>query len=289
MIATFLALLWALFGEACHLYQKLLQIYLILRLPAIMYAKHAFTPLLCRQTVWAIYDDSRNFFSHRLTPDEFKTGQHPSFPVSLLDDIIGDVRYQRPIHRSSFPYAWREQTNLPPHPGAKTAPTGPSPFNGGSSGAPGTLAQAAGHRTDGDKETAYLSAKELEQAVSHVEKDIKAMMMPLYKKYNLQLPISQLAEAAGIKMDDLPRIPDLVNKMGKNNLCYNHVLGKCMHGAKCRFRLAKGHINGDRLPPQFVQEICGALKTGVDWCEKNDVQVRKMGQWAPRKRKATDQ
>jgi hypothetical protein len=46
-IATYLAKLWALFGETCHLYQKVLQIFQLFRQPAVMAAKHAFTPLLC--------------------------------------------------------------------------------------------------------------------------------------------------------------------------------------------------------------------------------------------------
>ena len=93
-----------------------------------MAAKHALTPLLCRQITWAIYEDSRQFFATRLHPDDFKAGSLTSFPVSLLDDVMGDIRYQRPVLRSSFPLAWNE---IPPKPlSGLAAPTGMSPFLG---------------------------------------------------------------------------------------------------------------------------------------------------------------
>ena len=93
-IATYLAELWALFGKTCHIYQKVAQIYQLFGQPAIMAAKHAFTPLLFRQITWAIYEDSRKFFTTWLHPDDFKSGAHIPFPVALLDDVMGEIRYQ---------------------------------------------------------------------------------------------------------------------------------------------------------------------------------------------------
>jgi hypothetical protein len=90
-IATYLSLLWALFGETCHLYQKLPQVYNLLHLPAVLAAKHVFMPLLCRQIMWAIYEDSQNFFARCLHPDELVVGKPISFPVSLLEDILSNV------------------------------------------------------------------------------------------------------------------------------------------------------------------------------------------------------
>ena len=46
-IAMYLAKLWALFGEMCHLYQKVFQIHQLFCQPAVMAAKHAFTPSQC--------------------------------------------------------------------------------------------------------------------------------------------------------------------------------------------------------------------------------------------------
>ena len=120
--------------------------------------------------------------------------------------------------------------------------------------------------------------------MAHVDPEIKAMMTPVYKKYNFQLPISSIAEAAGTAVENLPRLPELVDKKGRNQLCYNHVLGKCMHGSRCKFCMNKGHVHGNRLPPQFVRDLCGVLRSGVDWCVKNDVQLRNQS----RKRKASD-
>ena len=47
-VAAYLTLLWTLFGDTCHQYQKPLQIYHILQLLAVMAAKQVYTPLLCR-------------------------------------------------------------------------------------------------------------------------------------------------------------------------------------------------------------------------------------------------
>lgn len=125
-IATYLAKFWGLFGETCHLYQKILQIYNLFWQPAVMAAKHAFTPLLCRQITWAIYEDFRQFFAECLHPDDFKEGALISFLVSLLDDVMGDIHYQCPVLRSSFPVVWG---GLPPKPiTGLSAPTSTSPF-----------------------------------------------------------------------------------------------------------------------------------------------------------------
>jgi hypothetical protein len=47
---------------------------------AVMAAKYAFTPLLCCQLTWAIYEDSRQFFFMHLLPDDFKPGTPMPFP-----------------------------------------------------------------------------------------------------------------------------------------------------------------------------------------------------------------
>ena len=122
-IATYLAKLWVLFGEMCPLYQKVLQIYHLFCQPAVMATKYAFTPLLCCQITWTIYQ----FFSTSLHPDDFKPCSPTPFPVLLLDDVMGDVRYQRPVSISSFPMAWQD---FPPNAMlTQQAPTGPSPFS----------------------------------------------------------------------------------------------------------------------------------------------------------------
>ena len=102
LVATYLALLWALYGESCDIYHKLFAIYDILEEPEVMAMKHAFSPALCKQIMWAIYDNVRSFFATRMHPDNFKPSmdrnRRVKWPRSLLEDIMCDVRYQRPIH-----------------------------------------------------------------------------------------------------------------------------------------------------------------------------------------------
>ena len=60
-LATYAALLWALFAEECNIYKRLMEIYNILDQPEVMINKAAFSALLCRQVTWAVYNDSRTF------------------------------------------------------------------------------------------------------------------------------------------------------------------------------------------------------------------------------------
>lgn len=119
-IATYLSLLWALFGETSHLYQKVYQVYNMQCLPAVMAAKHAYTSLLCRQITWLIYDDLRNFFSKHLHPNDFATGRLVTFPLSLLNNIMWDICFGRPVVRFSFTVEWSKAVVQ----GAKTEGTG---------------------------------------------------------------------------------------------------------------------------------------------------------------------
>jgi hypothetical protein len=70
--------------------------------------RETFGPLFCRQIVWAIIEESREFFSQRLSPDDFIV-DHPEdvkFARSRVIRIDDNVRDGIPIARSSFPPAW---------------------------------------------------------------------------------------------------------------------------------------------------------------------------------------
>jgi hypothetical protein len=209
-IATYLAKLWALFGEKCHLYQKGFQIYQLFRQPTVMAAKFAFTPLLCRQITWAIYEDSRQFFSTRLHPDDFNPGTPTPFPISLLDDVLGDIRYQRPILQSSFPLAWQD---VPLPSGlAQVPPLGPSPF--------------LGQRPAESAKAQYPMDK-----LAHVHPTIRAALRDYHAKFAGRVMIQRMLDHANITFRDLPFLHPLIDQAtGKNWLCYNHCLGICQHG-----------------------------------------------------------
>jgi hypothetical protein len=255
-IATYLAKLWALFGETCHLYQKVAQIHQLFRQPAVMAAKHAFTPLLCRQITWAIYEDSRQFFATRLHPDDFKPGAHISFPISLLDDVMGDVRYQRPVLRSSFPLAWME---IPPKPSlSQLAPAGLSPFSGGR--ADGSEASAGAQTTD---------------KLAHIHPTIRAALKEYHTKFSGRVMMQRVLEHANLTFKDLPFLTPLVDSQsGKNWLCYNHCLGICQHGKQCIFRRRNGHVDGSTLPQEFATALVNKIRPGIAYMLKAEYPAR---------------
>jgi hypothetical protein len=255
-IATYLAKLWALFGETCHLYQKVSQIHQLFRQPAVMAAKHAFTPLLCRQITWAIYEDSRQFFSTRLHPDDFKPGSHVTFPLSLLDDVMGDVRYQRPVLRSSFPVAWME---LPPKPsGSGLPPTGLLPFRGG------PIEGGSG-----------LSGAPVADRLAHLHPTIRTALREYHVKFAGRVMMQRILDHANITYKDLPFLTPLIdNQSGRNSLCYNHCLGICQHGRQCIFRRRNGHIDGGSLPQDFVTALIEKIKPGVEYMLKAEYPAR---------------
>jgi hypothetical protein len=106
-LATLAALLFVLYGVDCELYVKVLKVYEILKLEEVSVLAHKYTPYVCRTVTWAIYDDCRSFFYKRLTPRNFLTTSI-RWPHSLMDDIMADVRFVRPIYRPTFPVAWDE-------------------------------------------------------------------------------------------------------------------------------------------------------------------------------------
>jgi hypothetical protein len=204
-VATHLSLLWAIFGEMCHLYQKVLHVYNILRLPTVMTAKHAYTVLLCRQITWAIYIDSHNFFLTRLHPNDFTEGKQVMFPISLLDDIKGDIRFGRPILCFSFPPQWSKadiQGAKLSGSGGPVAPTSPNPFYKGAGGLQPQPQQQTQGRSGGDN-------------LSNVHPDIPSAMQEYHNRVAGRVAVQRLLEAANLTFKDLPYLTNLLDPGGK--------------------------------------------------------------------------
>jgi hypothetical protein len=260
LIATYLALLWSLYSDTCELYGELFAIYDILEEPEVMAMKHAFTPILCKQITWAIYDDSRSFFATRMHPDDFKPNsghnRRARWPRSLLDNIMCDVRYQRPIHRTNFPHIWREQ--MPPFAGAQPPPTFPSPFAHGGQRFGGTpqpvkQLQSPGGNNGSDK-------------LAHIHPKIKAALQEYHSKFLGRVMIYRVLEAAEITMLDLPKINQLINTTtGRNYLCYSHLLGICPHGEKCLFKANSGHMDAHEVTDEFAEALLRKIQQGIQW------------------------
>ena len=102
-IATFMSLVWVLFGSECDYYKGLCNVYATLELKEVMAQKSSFTPEHCRRITWAILDDGRAHFDDVKTTLNFQGLDDPAFPQSYLIDILCNVRYAIPVERANFP------------------------------------------------------------------------------------------------------------------------------------------------------------------------------------------
>ena len=75
--------------------------------------------------------------------------------------------------------------------------------------------------------------------------------------------IHWILENTGISQSQLPNLKEHVNPhTGKSTLCWNYLRGECFFGPKCHF--ASGHVLGNRLPDDFVEDALRGIKPGVD-------------------------
>ena len=70
-IATFMSLVWVLFGSDCDYYKGVPNVYATLELKEVMAQKSSFMPEHCRRITWAILDDGRVHFNDVKTTLDF--------------------------------------------------------------------------------------------------------------------------------------------------------------------------------------------------------------------------
>ena len=241
-LGTFCALLNTLFGARSDYTNKCMSIYKILDTDATMRLAHYFNPLLCRQITWAIIEDSRSFFAQTCHPDDFQVGAQLRFPISLLDDIASNVRYQQPIHRSTFPRQWQGRVAV--HGGSGGG--GPVRHPGGAG------SNSTGTSTGGGLPNAPL-------AKNNNMHPILASCMKSHLE-NFGIPqLSRVLNAASIKLTDLPKLPAYIRD-GTNTLCYRHILGGCQTNCPRQ----DGHAPPAHITDTFAQELCSMLAPGLE-------------------------
>jgi hypothetical protein len=249
-IATLLALLFVLYGRSCHLYVKLMEVYKVLTCEAVAIINHKFTPFVCRTITWAIYDDCRSFFHHRLVPRDFASNVI-NWPQSLLDDIVADVRFVRPIQRPTFPVAWDEDkyssTRIKNDPKI-TPPNNQTP-----------PAPPAGKERSGYQQL----QRDLQGGkgdFGHMHPKLKAFFDPLLKKFDGKVRIFEVMQAAGVAWKDMPNYaPDPMT--GRDQLCWDHTCGICVFGSKCN--RGAFHLPGNKISDKFVEDVIAVLTPGV--------------------------
>ncbi len=111
-IATFMALVWVLFGSECNYYKVLCNIYATLELMEVMAQKSSFTAEHCHRITWAIIDDGGAHFDNIKTTLDFRGPDEPVFPQSFLIDILRNVRYAIPVECANFPDKWKRKVSI---------------------------------------------------------------------------------------------------------------------------------------------------------------------------------
>ncbi len=69
---------------------------------------HLFKPLLCRQLLWAILDDGREYFLQTLLPNSFLVAPNGQvkYPHSSLEELIQPIKNQSQVFKGNFPHQW---------------------------------------------------------------------------------------------------------------------------------------------------------------------------------------
>jgi hypothetical protein len=105
-IATFMSLIWVIFGSERDFYKGLQNIYGMLEMKEVMAIKADFSAEHCRSITWAILNDGRSYFDNVKTTLNFRRTDMVAFPQSFLLDILRNVRYATPVKRANFPNKW---------------------------------------------------------------------------------------------------------------------------------------------------------------------------------------
>jgi hypothetical protein len=109
-IATFLSLLWVLFGLECNYHKGLRNIYKMLELKDVMALKANFRAENLHIIVWPILDNGMAFFNYVKTTFDFKGPGPLAYPQSHIIDILQKVPYATPVDCMNFPEDWKQKT-----------------------------------------------------------------------------------------------------------------------------------------------------------------------------------
>ena len=112
MLDTFAALLWALFGDVCPLYDQIYKLCRVSNHPSIKSVKPKFTRIRCAHITWKVFEDTRLFFDQQLVPNDFTNRGPRIFPTVDLGGLIEDVRQKRFLDSVTIPRQWNNQENI---------------------------------------------------------------------------------------------------------------------------------------------------------------------------------
>jgi hypothetical protein len=256
-IGTYCALLFVLFGGKCSFYKQCYALWTTMNSDLVYEQRQTFfTVLFCRQIVWAVVAESRVFFSHRLSADDFE-GVHPDdvqYPRSQLLSIIANVRDGTLIVWGSFPAAWYP----PDHVQGSIAGTMAGNFAQGSSAPVPSVATSQGGTTPtvvSGLTTGSTRAPHppIEIRATNIHPKIKQAMEPYIMKHRA-VYLTAMLNHANLTLDDLPR--PLV--AGDGSVCYNFILGRCSVD-QCQHE----HVNASDISDEFATDLLSKLRPSI--------------------------
>lgn len=260
-LGTFCALLWTLFGEHGQYFAKCMELYTCMDSDNVSENGHLFKPLLCRQVLWAILDDGREYFSQTLLPNAFLTppNGHVKYPRSSLEELIQPVKNQSQVFKGNFPHQWlnrNEQTAR----GARTGGGGSATTSFQSSIPPAITASSSASQRSTTSSITAATANTARRAACRAT-DIHPRLLTTLSEYITRigsLQMTRVMSLAGVRWENMPTIPAYMAN-GTNKLCYNYVLGKC-NPRYCTHR--QGHAAQTEITDEFAEKICTLLQPG---------------------------
>ena len=250
-LGTYCALVHTLFGSRCVFFKHCRDLLLVMNSDRVTERQHAFTPVFCRQVIWAIVEDGRAYFSQQMTAEDF-VGVHPDdieYPESTLDELKPHLRNQSPIFRSSFPPQWshptpeaatregRQATGQFP---VANVMVSPASVVSGLSAPTATQTQTVPRPTVTIRPTTHPKIKQV--FATYIQKFGSVRLLQLLNSMNLTLA-------------DLPSLSSLASD---TTLCYNFVLGRCAHSG-CQHK----HVPQEEIPDEFATALVNLLQPSV--------------------------
>jgi hypothetical protein len=243
------------------LYKKTVAIWECLNSKWVKASKESYTSDVCASIIWAIIEDSRNFFSVRLHPDDFANGTAPTFPTSGLMILLPHIRHAEIVKRNTFPLAWAEHTQpggnnpVPWQSGfLQPPPTGPAPATNSFPPPTPKSNTSPPNRNKGKGENG--------DPLGHIHPIIKNGMSAYHAIFFGQVRLSKIMELGKIEWKDIPILPGMQHKK-RNNLCLANTLGVCSRGIGCTFARVGGHKDKDEIPDEFATKLMNAIESGV--------------------------
>lgn len=263
--ATYAALLRGFFKSSSPLYIDVLALRQAMELPQVVQKQECYTPDVIYPHWYAILNHSRAFFSVKVDEDDLQA-QPPRYPTSMLSAGIQLFINAKPWEDATFPLEWKTLLCGPPKPPKGGAWSNGTPNHQHRGGGLGNEQQLSTGGTPPGNDGGDLN---LDHCHPTIRKEFKAY----HETFGGVVKLVQLCDASNMSINDLPYL----NAYGRDNMCYSSILGICQNG-----NCDRTHVPQDKLPPDFVNELCARTKAGREYL------IRK-GRQNPRKRKSSKQ